>query len=81
MRYFGKEARSEELIKENELDINGLLWIDDWTLAIEGFPNPFIVCCFISNNLIFVALYHNYYDKHYHFIYDTQKREMVGEKV
>jgi enterochelin esterase-like enzyme len=34
LRNFGKTTSTEEQIKENELDINALIGIDDWTLAI-----------------------------------------------
>ena len=50
-------------------------------MAIDGFPDPFIVCCFISDTLVFVALYHNYSDMHYHFVYDIEKRSIQGETV
>ena len=48
-------------------------------MAIEGFGDPFIVCCFISDSLVFVALYHNFSDTHYHFVYDIEKRAIHGE--
>lgn len=50
-------------------------------MAIEGFPDPFIVCAMISDSLVFVALYHTYNDKHYHFIYDLVLRAVQGEVV
>ena len=50
-------------------------------MAIEGFGDPFIVCCFISDSLVFVALYHNFSDTHYHFVYDIEKRAIHGETV
>jgi hypothetical protein len=81
MRYFGKEQRSEENICKCEVDINALLGIDDWTMAIEGFSDPYIVCCFIDDNQLFVALYHNFIDMHFHFIYDIKKACVVGEPV
>jgi hypothetical protein len=57
------------------------LGIDDWTMAVEGFPDPFIVSCFISNTLLFVALYHNYTDTHYHFFYDLENRCFLGKVI
>lgn len=36
----------------------------------EELDDPFIACCFISDQLIFVALYHAATTTHYHFIWD-----------
>ena len=44
MRDFGREQRTEEEIKSNEVDTNTLIGIDEWSMPIEGFPDPFIVC-------------------------------------
>lgn len=52
--------RAESEIMKNEVDINKELGIDDWTMAIQGFADPYIVCCFISEELIFVSLFYNY---------------------
>jgi hypothetical protein len=81
LRTFEKSQRTEDEITNNELDINGLLDIDDWTMAIDGFSDPYIVCCFISDTLLFVALYHNYSGKHYHFIWDVEAKAMKGPSV
>ena len=42
---------------------------------------PFVSCCFMSDNKIFINLLY-YYDKtHYHFFYDYEKREVCGQVV
>jgi len=81
LRNFGKVKRTEEEIKENELDINALVGIDDWTMAIQDFPDPYIVCCFVTDEKVFIGFFHNFTLTHYHFIYDIVKREIVGEVV
>ena len=47
----------------------------------QSFPDPFITCCFITDDRLFVNLFHNGSMKHYHFIYDTAKRCMEGKPV
>ena len=81
LRTFGHKERSPEEIAANELDINGLLDINDWTMAIQGFPDPYVTCTFISDDLIFVNLFHNYSLTHYHFIYDVTAKKKVGNSV
>jgi len=71
--------RSPEEIKGNELDINGLLGIDNWTMCIPGFPDPFINCAFITDSRLFIVLFHNHSLTHYHFIYDMDKKQLVGK--
>ena len=80
-RDFNREWRSEDEIKNNEVDVNKLIGIDTWTMPIQGFSDPYIVCCFVSDTQVFVALYHNYSDMHYHFIYDIEMKIIIGETV
>jgi len=42
----------------------------------EELPDPFINCAFISDERIFVALYHGYSRTHYHFVWNTTKKAM-----
>ena len=79
LRVFGKTTRTPEEIAETEFDINKALGIDNFTMPIEGFSDPFCTCSFISNDLIFVQVFYNYDLMHYHFIYDHSKREISGE--
>ena len=71
-----KPQRSKDVIEKFEFKINEELGIDNWTMAIDGFPDPFIVCCFISDDLIFVNLFYNYHQIHYHFVFDTESMQM-----
>jgi len=81
LRSFGKESRTDADIKSNELDINKLLSLDNWTMAIQGFPDPYITCCFIDDDRIFVNLFYNPKLTHYHFIYNIKTKQVDGEIV
>ena len=60
------------MIEKSEFKINEDLEIDNWTMAIDGFPDPFIVSCFIDDERIFVALFYNYRQIHNHFILNVE---------
>ena len=78
LRTFGKETRTEEEIQKDELNINELLGLNDHVMCIQTFPDPFITCTFITDDKIFINLFHNATLTHYHFIYDTKARAVVG---
>ena len=78
LRSFGKEERTEDQIKASEVNLNDMLGIDAWTMAVMNFPDPFITCCFVDDDLIFVNLYHNYLMKHFHFYYNIETNKLVG---
>mmetsp|Transcript_2923 Transcript_2923/g.4511 ORF Transcript_2923/g.4511 Transcript_2923/m.4511 type:complete len:194 (-) Transcript_2923:3193-3774(-) len=50
-------------------------------MCIQTFPDPFITCTFISEDLVFVNLFHNASLTHYHFIYDTANKVLKGSFV
>jgi len=83
LRHFGgdKKERSPAEIADSELDINQLLGIDNWTMAIEGFPDPYITCSFVSDTKIFVNLFHNFTKTHYHFVYDITMKSVTDGGV
>ena len=54
MRTFTKEDRTEEEIKKNEVCFNQLLGINDYTMPVANFPDPFINCCFIDDDMLFI---------------------------
>jgi hypothetical protein len=70
LRTFGKEKED----KVTETNLNDLLGIDDWTMAVSEFPDPFITCCFTSSSVLFINLFYSYSCKHYHFYYDLKKQ-------
>ena len=47
-------------------------------MCIHEIADPFITCCFINQNELFVSLYHNHQRMHYHFIYDLDIRAISG---
>ena len=60
IRTFGKVNRSEEEIAKSEININEVLGINNFTLPISNFPEPYINCCFISNEMLFVNFFYNH---------------------
>ena len=76
LRTFGTESRSHEEIEANELDINKELGIDNHTMPIPNFSNPFITCTFIDDDLIFVGLFHSASLTHRHFIFNHKSRNI-----
>lgn len=54
LRVFGKETRHPSVIEKEEFDINKALSINDHTMPIQGFADPFITCSFISDERIFI---------------------------
>ena len=74
IRTFGEKSRTPEEIEEEEFDINKALDINDYTMPNQSFPDPYITCCFVTNDLIFVNLYHNSTLTHHHFFYNRVTR-------
>mmetsp|Transcript_801 Transcript_801/g.1008 ORF Transcript_801/g.1008 Transcript_801/m.1008 type:complete len:398 (-) Transcript_801:899-2092(-) len=81
MRHFGQNNRTPAEQAESEVDVNKLIGIDDWTMAIEGFPDPYITCAFVGDDKIFINLFHNYTFTHYHFVYDIRRKAIDGQVV
>jgi hypothetical protein len=54
LRVFGKSRREQSEIDENEFDINSAIGINDYTMPIQGFADPFATCSFIDDDKIFV---------------------------
>jgi hypothetical protein len=50
MRIFGKEQRRLALAKKEEIKINELFGLDDFSMAIDEFQDPFITCCFVNDD-------------------------------
>ena len=81
IRTFGLQNRSQEEIDREELKINEMFNIDDFSLAIEDFQNPFITCCFISDSVLFVNFFYTFKQIHYHFKWNFEKHEVEGPLV
>jgi hypothetical protein len=43
-------------------------------MPINNFPDPFITCCFVTDDLIFVNLFHNKLKEHHHFFFHVKER-------
>lgn len=72
LRTFGKEKRSEQEIKDNDFNINDALNLDNHTMPIDNFPDPFIACVFVSDQMLFVNLFHNASLTHHHFFFNIE---------
>lgn len=81
LRTFYKVSRTQDEIEKEELNINTLLGINNYTMCNATFPDPFINCAYITDDLIYIALFLNHELKHVHFIYDLKNRCIKGEKV
>ena len=79
LRTFGDKTRTQEEIEEGELDINEQLDLDNYTMPIDNFPDPFITCAFINHNLIFVNLYHTASTTHHSFIYNHATKKVSSK--
>lgn len=69
LRIFGSENRSNKGASAKELKISELLGLDNHCMPYPGFNEPFITAAFISDDLLFVNLFHNLRQTHYHFLY------------
>jgi hypothetical protein len=76
LRTFGRDTRSEEEIKDSEINLNELIGIDDKTMAVSNFPDPFITCCFVNETTLFINLFYNFDCTHYHFYYDFETSQI-----
>ena len=79
LRVFDKEPRTEEQALAKELDINKELGLNDYTMPIDGFGDPYITCTFVTDKILFVNLFHNGDSKHYHFFFNSETREIFGK--
>jgi hypothetical protein len=70
LRVFDRENRNAKQIADTDFNFNDLLGIDNWTMAINNFPDPFITCCFVTDEMLFVNLFHSHTFMHYHFYFN-----------
>lgn len=80
--------RSPEEIAKRELNINEALGLDDHTMPIDNFPDPFINCCFIDGKehkdgtpvkYIFVNLFYSKDQHHHHFLFDYETMTIIED--
>lgn len=77
IRTFGETSRSEDEIKEEQFNINEEFGLNKHTMPINNFPDPFGACCFITDDYLYVNIFHNASLKHIHFFYNTKTREVT----
>ena len=78
MRIFGKEQRTKKEIKLQEVKFNEMFGLNNYSMPIDEFPDPFINCCFINDDQIFVNFFHNHNLTHYHLIWNIKTRKVTG---
>ena len=82
LRTFGETARATvEEIASDELDINMALNLDNFMMPIDNFPDPFINCCFVTNELIYANLYHNFTTTHHSFVYNHVSKQVSSHQA
>ena len=81
LRWFGRQYRTMDEIAESEVNLNDLLGIDSYTMAVDNLPDPFITCCFTDQDILFIDLFYNYSMRHFHFRYDIRDKEFVGTVI
>lgn len=70
------KIRSEEEVAENELDINEKLGLLNSSMSIDNFDDPFITCVFITDDLLYVNLFHTQSFTVHHFVYNQVSKQM-----
>lgn len=85
IRWFSQVPDDEELerfpstIENCELYINLLIGLDaNNTICHQHFPDPFVTCTFINEEILYVDLYENFSKTHYHFFYNIINHELIG---
>ena len=78
---FGEKERAEEEILESELDINEALGLNNHTMPIDNFPDPFVDCTFVNDNLLFINLFHNKKIEHHLCFYYWKEKRIVRHTV
>jgi hypothetical protein len=43
-------------------------------MAVTNLPDPFITCCFINEELLFINLFYTDTCTHYHFFYNVRQK-------
>jgi len=63
------------------INVTDLLVLNDLSKPITGFWEPLIVLTFLPDSKLFVAPYHRFEKKQYHFLYDIKKKETISNVV
>ena len=81
VRYFDKSkmTRTDDEIQKSQIDVNSLLKLDNWIMVIDDFSEPFMNCCFLDDERLYVCLFYTVSRTHYHFIWNMKSHSMVGQ--
>lgn len=77
IRTFGTTTRTQEEIEEEEFYVNEAIDINDFTMPVNDFPDPFITCTFINDSILFINLFHSHSLTHHHFFYNRNSKELT----
>jgi len=80
IRTFGEATRSEADIAAEELDVNKALGLDNHTMPIDNFPDPFITCTFVTDELLYANLHHTPTRTHHSFVYNIKSRQVTSHQ-
>jgi len=81
LRTFAATNRSADEIASSELDINKELGIDDYTMPVDNFADPFITCTFIDDQHLFVNLYHSASCVAHTFVYNYETKVVSSHQA
>lgn len=81
IRTFGTTSRTPDEIAREELDVNEALGIDNSTMPINNFPDPFITCCFVSDETLFGNIFFAKTLSHHHFFYNRVTQEVSEHRI
>ena len=59
LRVFDKNERPQDQCEREDHDLNKFVGIDNNTMPIEGFNDPFVNCAFVNDDHIAVSLFYN----------------------
>lgn len=68
-------------IEADEVNVNELLGINNFTMCNQTSFDPFINVAFVDEDRLFVCLFQNIKLTHWHFIYSISQRKIIGKPV
>ena len=82
IRVFTDKQRDDqdEILKE-ELDINKELDINNHTMPVDNFPDPFVTCTFCKDDFLFVNFSYSATGMHHHFVWNCVTRAITNHQT
>ena len=82
IRTFTEVPRSSmEEIEKEELDVNKELGLDNHTMPIDNFPDPYITCSFVNDEMLYANLFYNATSVHHSFVYNFKTRKVSSHQT